>query len=459
MRSSVNAGKTKGGEKSFFEIPVRKGRLANGLIFLLNRNPAAPLVACYWGIPAGSRHEKKGKTGMAHMFEHMMFRGTQKNPDIENLYLENGVIELNAHTYYDWTGYHFKHPARKLSLVLDAEADRIARLHLTQKALDTERKAVQEERALSLENNPYGALHEAMMKLVFKKSPYRHPILGEKKDIASYQLKDLRQWRKNFYRPQNIVLALSGPFDEEEAARQIEKYFSPLTNSGGAPPESLAEPIEKPLTEPLAEPLTEPLTEPEQSEERSLFLKQEIQTQEIRMTFRGPGEGTKECLALEALSHILGGGESSRLFKKAVREKPLLPDIGAGMITFAKHSLFLVFFALPDKVSESRLKNLVLEELQKTREKAVTKRELEKAKNILLLDQVNSLKTAAGRALETTHYEMLQGDFQKLFQQPKEIQSLTADSLVEAAAKYLLPSRLCYIKTARRQNAGNGRNI
>ena len=433
-RKTNAGGAAGGGKQAFFDIPVRKGRLANGLTFLLNRNPSAPLVACYWGIPAGSRHEQKGKTGMAHMFEHMMFRGTKTYPDIENLYCKNGVIEVNAHTYYDWTGYHLKHPSRKLSLVLDAESDRIARLNLTQKTLDTERKAVQEERALSLENNPSGALYEAMMKLVFKKSPYRHPIIGEKEDIASYQLKDLQQWRERFYRPNNIVLALSGPFDEEEAARQIEKYFSPLTNSGGAPPK----------------PLTESTPEPEQTEERRLFLKKEIQTQEIHFAFRGPGEGSKECLALEALSHILGGGESSRLFKKAVREKPLLPDIGAGMITFAKHSLFIVFFSLPKKVSENRIKSLVLKELQKTREKAVTNRELEKAKNILLLDQVNSLKTAAGRALETTHYEMLRGGFRKLFQKPKEIQSLTADSLAEAAAKYLLPSRFCCIKTARR---------
>ena len=412
---------------SFIDIPVEKYRLENGLTVLLNPNPQAALVAYYWGIPIGSRHERKGITGISHMFEHLMFRGTKKYPDMDSLYDENGVVGVNAHTSYDFTGYMGKFPPEKLSLVLDVESDRIENLLLTKEVLAKERKAVQEERYMSLENNPKGLLFESLMRLVFTKHSYKWPIIGYKEDIASYKLEDLKKWYRTYYSPNNIVLTLSGSFSEREAKKQIKKYFGPLQ------------------TQTL--PAFSGDREPKQTKARSLTLKKDVQTTEVRFAYLGPKEDSKEFLALDAISLILGGGESSRLYKKIVREKKILPDISAGAIDFVDHSVFLVSFALPKtRISESLVKSLILKEIHTLSVQPVTQREMEKVTNILLNDHVNRLKKSSYRAFQLAYYEMQYKDYQKLYKRLEIVKNLSPDFIKTVASQYLGPEKLSYVK-------------
>ena len=415
-----------GAMPSYIDIPVKKYSLKNGLTVLLNPNPNSSLVAYYWGIPIGSRHEKKGITGLSHMFEHLMFRGTKKYPDMDKLYDENGVVGVNAHTSYDFTGYLGKFPPEKLSLVLDVESDRIANLLLTEEVLNKERKAVQEERYMSLENNPRGLLFQEIMSLVFKKHSYKWPIIGYKEDIASYKLKDLKEWYKTHYSPNNIVLTLSGPFKEKEAEKQIEKYFGPLKAQNQS---------EFSNTE-----------EPEQKMERNSTLKKAVQTTEIRLIYRGPKENSKEFLALEAVALILGAGESGKLYKKIVREKNLLPGIFSGTMDFVDYSLFLISFTLPPNVKENLVKSLVLEEIQSIVDKSVTQKELEKVRNILLNSQVSSLKKSGSRAYKLAYYEIQYKDYRKLYERLETVQNLSPDFIKTVTQKYLDPKRLSYVK-------------
>ena len=412
---------------SFIDIPVQKHRLKNGLTVLLNPNPNASLVAYYWGIPIGSRHERKGITGISHMFEHLMFRGTKKYPDMDSLYDRNGVVGVNAHTSYDFTGYMGKFPPDKMELVLDVESDRIANLLLTSEVLEKERKAVQEERYMSLENNPRGFLFESLMSLVFTKHSYKWHIIGYKEDIASYKLEELQNWYKTYYSPNNIVLVLSGPFSEKKAKKQIEKYFGPLSTQ--VLPSSPRE------------------QEPEQTKARSLTLKKSVQTTEIRFAYRGPKEDSKEFLALEVISLILGGGESSRLYKKIVREKKLLPDISAGTMDFVDYSLLLVSFALPASgVSESLIKSLVLEEIRDLSTQPVTQKEMEKVRNILLNSQVENLKKSSYRAFQLAYYEIQYKDYRKLYTRLETVKNLSQDFIKAVAERYLGPEKLSYVK-------------
>ena len=412
---------------SFIDIPVKKYHLQNGLTVLLNPNPAASLIAYYWSIPIGSRHEKKGITGISHMFEHLMFRGTKKYPDMDSLYDRNGVVGVNAHTSYDFTGYMGQFPPEKLELVLDVESDRIANLTLTKEVLEKERKAVQEERYLSLENNPRGLLFESLMSLVFKKHPYKWHIIGYKEDIASYKLEDLKRWYKTYYSPNNIVLALSGPFSEKEVKRQIEKYFGPLT----------AQTL----------PVSSYEKEPEQREARSLTLKKPVQTTEVRLAYVGPREDSKAFLALEAISLILGGGESSRLYKKIVREKKLLPDISASTMDFVDYSVFLVSFALRmGGVSESLVKSIVSDEIHNLSAQPVTQQELEKVSNIFLNSQVDQLKRSSYRAFQLAYYETQYKDYKKLYERLETVKNLSPDFIQSVAGRYLRPEKLSYIK-------------
>ena len=410
----------------YINIPVTKYHLKNGLTVLLNHNPNSSLIAYYWGIPIGSRHEKKGITGISHMFEHLMFRGTKKYPNMGRLYDENGVVDMNAHTSYDFTGYMGKFPPEKLALVLDVESDRIANLLLTEEVLNKERKAVQEERYMSLENNPRGLLFESLMSLVFKNHSYKWPIIGYKEDIASYNLKQLKEWYKAHYSPNNIVLTLSGPLKEKETKKQIEKYFGPLKSQN----QQAASVIE----------------EPEQENPRSLTLKKEVQTTEVRMVYRGPKENSKEFLAMEAISLILGAGESGRLYKKIVREKRLVAGIFSYTMEFVDYSLFLISFTLPKSAKENLVKSLVLQEIQNIASQSVTQKELEKVRNILLNSQVNNLKQSGGRAYNLSYYEIQYRDYRKLFKRLEAVQSLSSDFIKDVTQKYLDANKLSYVK-------------
>ena len=415
-----------GAMPSYINIPVKKYQLKNGLTVLLNHNPNSSLIAYYWGIPIGSRHEKKGITGISHMFEHLMFRGTEKYPNMDKFYDENGVVDVNAHTSYDFTGYMGKFPPEKLSLVLDVESDRIANLLLTEEVLNKERKAVQEERFLSLENNPRGLLYESLMSLVFKKHSYKWPIIGYKEDIASYNLKQLKEWYKAHYSPNNIVLTLSGPLKEKEVEKQIKKYFGPLKSQN--------------------QQIVSITEEPEQEKPRNFTLKKEVQTTEIRLAYRGPKENSKEFLAMEAISLILGAGESGRLYKKIVREKKLLPGIFSYTMDFVDYSLFLISFTLPKGVKESLVKSLILQEIQNIASQSVTSKELEKVRNILLNSQVNSLKKSGGRAYKLAYYEIQYKDYKNLFKRLEAVQNLSPDFIKNVTQRYLNPTRLSYVK-------------
>ena len=412
---------------SFIDIPVEKHRLKNGLTVLLNPNPNASLVAYYWGIPIGSRHESKGQTGISHMFEHLMFRGTKKYPDMNSVYDKNGIVDTNAWTSYDFTGYFGKFPLEKSDLVLDVESDRIAHLILNKEVLEKERKAVQEERYMSLENNPKGFLFVSLMSLIFKKHPYKWPIIGYKQDIASYKLQDLKKWYRTYYSPGNIVLALSGPFSNRKVKKQIEKYFGPLER------QKLPE--------------HKVILEPEQKKSRQKILKKSVQTTEIRLAYVGPGESSMDFVALEAISLILGGGESSRLYQNIVKQKKLLPDIWAGTMDFVDHSVFMISFALPKGVSENRVKALLLKEITGlSNNRPITQKEIQKVKNILLNDQVQRLKKSSYRAYQLAYYEMQYGDYKKLYSHLKAAEKLSPDLITHVANRYLDPKKLNYLK-------------
>ena len=410
----------------FIDIPVEKYRLKNGLTVLLNPNPQDSLVAYYWGIPIGSRHEKKGITGISHMFEHLMFRGTDKYPNFDSLYDKNGIVDVNAHTSYDYTGYLGKFPPEKLEFVLKVESDRLANLLLTKEVLEKERKAVQEERYLVLENSPQGLLFEALMSTIFTKHSYRWPILGYKEDIASYKLKDLKKWYKTYYSPNNIVLALSGSFSKKEAKKQIKKYFGPL-KAQEIPEYSFVK-------------------EPKQQRTRHSVVKKPVQSKEVRLAYIGPKEDSREALALEVVALVLGGGESSRLYKKMVREKKLLPDISSGVMGLVDYSVFLISYSLPTGVSESLVKSSVLKEIEALSLQPVTQQELEKVRNIFLNGQVSLLKRSAYRVSQLAYYEMQYRDYRKLYSKLEIVKNLSPDFINNSIERHLIPENLSYVK-------------
>ena len=411
---------------SQIQIPIEKYKLSNGLTVVLNPNPKTTVASYYLGIFTGSRHEKLGVTGISHMFEHLMFKGTDKYPKVDAVYSENGIVGMNAHTHFDYTGYFASFPEKKLELILDVESDRMDNLKFSQEDLDKERSAVQEERRLRLENQPLGQFFsETLLSVVFKKHSYRWPIIGHKKDIAAYTLKDLKSWYNSYYSPNNAVLVLSGRFKERNARQLIEKYFGPL-KSKEIPKEVF-------------------IKEPEQVQPRYFALKKEVQTSTVALAWRLPESGTKEFLALEILTDILGAGESSRFYKKMVRNKKLLQGVSCSLFNLLQGGIFLVSYTLPKISNEEVVKKEILEEIKKITVENITEEELQKSKNIYLNGVVNNLKHTSSRAYYLASYEMNFKDYKKMYESLNQLEEISLDFIREVAKKYLNFNKMSYL--------------
>ena len=410
---------------SHIRVPVTKYQLENGMRVLLNPNNKSSICSYLLGVSTGSRHEREGITGISHMFEHLMFKGTKRYPQFFKTHSENGIIGTNAFTSYDYTGYKATFPCDKLDLILDMESDRLVNLTFTQDELDRERQAVQEERRLRVDNSPTGQLSEVFFRTLFVKHPYRWPVIGYAKDIAAYTLKDLGIWYKTYYSPNNSVLALSGNFSESKAKKLIEKYFGDL--------------------KPKEIPKEVLIKEPEQIKTRHASLKKDVQSPYVIMGFKIGTNGTKEALALKTVASILGSGESSRLYKKLVREKKLVSSISAYTIGIFQENVFSIVYPLLDRNKEAEVRSIIQQEIQNLFTEPIGSRELGKMKNIQLARLVSRLKTSQSRVHALWEHELLYQDYKKIYTDIDEIDKLSPQYLQEVSKKYLSPEKMSYV--------------
>src|SRR5438105_12426032 len=240
------------------QIKFTDYRLANGLRVLLSADHSAPVVAVSVTYDVGSRNERPGRTGFAHLFEHMMFQGSQNVGKGEHMLLiqDNGG-SMNGTTNQDRTNYFETVPANQLDLALFLEADRMRALDISQTNLDNQRAVVQEERRQSYDNQPYGAMQEAMLDLAYNGFAYKHSTIGSMADLNAATLEDVRQFFKTYYAPNNACIAVVGDFNEANAKRLIEKHFGAIPRQPAPPPvvvneQPLAAEKRKVLADPLA---------------------------------------------------------------------------------------------------------------------------------------------------------------------------------------------------------------
>jgi len=294
-------------------VPIERHALDNGLRIVLSRDPRAPAVAVNLWYDVGSKHEKPGRTGFAHLFEHMMFQGSanvEKGQHFGLIQAAGGT--LNASTWVDRTNYFETLPGHELELALWLEADRMASLlpAMTQEKLDNQRDVVKNERRWAVDNQPYGDWDERMQALVYPPGhPYHHPTIGSMEDLSAASLDDVRDFFATWYAPNNAVLTVAGDFEAEAALDMIRRHFGhiPANASLPAPPDMTIEPrIGAEVREviPAAVPLPR-----------------------IYLAHRIPPFGTDEFDALDVAADILGSGRASRLYARLVREKRLAQDV------------------------------------------------------------------------------------------------------------------------------------
>ncbi|HXG34831.1 MAG TPA: pitrilysin family protein [Bryobacteraceae bacterium] len=400
-------------------IAFKEFKLKNGLRVILSEDHAAPTYSICVTYNVGSRDERPGRTGFAHLFEHMMFQGSENVGKGEHFILiENNGGNMNGTTNADRTNYFETLPANQLDLGLFLEADRMRSLVINQANLDNQRHAVQEERRLRVDNQPYGKTFEAILETAYDNFAYKHSTIGSMEDLNAATLEDVAQFFKTYYAPNNAVLTLVGDFKTEEALAKIRKYFEGI-------------PSQPPPREP-------DMAEPEQKGERRKKLEDAFaRTPRLDIVYKIPPGNTPDWYAMDVLGDVLLGGQSSRLYQKLVKERQVAVAVFGGAQQRRGPSLWSVTVMARPGTNLEEIEKLVYEEIERTKKEPVADWELEKVRMQLRRQRAQSLRSTLSRAILIGQYAVYYNDPGLINTIEEKVNRITKSDLQRVAQTYL----------------------
>ena len=399
--------------------------LSNGLRVVINPEHHAPVVAVNLWYGVGSRDETPGRTGLAHLFEHVMFQGSEHVASGEHFdLLQAAGATGNATTWFDRTNYFEAVPTGALDLALWLEADRMGRLlpALTQTNLDTQRDVVKEEKRQRYDNAPYGDTLERLLPLAFPADhPYGHTVIGSMADLDAASLEDAHEFFRRWYSPANAVLTLSGDVDPEGALPLIERYFGPL--EAAHHPQRVSPASLLPLS-----------GVPRDTASGA------VPAAQLYLQWRTPPRQHPDADAVDLALSILGGSETSRLYRRLVRDADLASTAGAGAVPLAVgNSLSHVFARAREGVALEHLEEVALDEVQRLADQGPTAAELHRAQVQFEREWLTDASRVESRADLLSGLVMLDGDPQRLNTRVTQIAALDASAVQEAARAWLAP--------------------
>ena len=407
-------------------IPVESYRLANGLQVVLSEDHTAPIVAVNLWYHVGSANERLERTGFAHLFEHMLFQGSQQveaNEHFELVQRAGGT--LNGSTWLDRTNYYETLPSNQLALALWLEADRMGRFlpGLTQQKLDTQRDVVKNERRWSVDNQPYGTWWEKLPALCFPEThPFHHSLIGSMEHLSDASLEDVADFFRTYYTPDNAVLTIAGDLDHGEAIRLIAEYFGPIPS--GAP---------RPALRDMTVSATFGTTPRE-------VVSDAIALPRLFVACRTPVFGSDGYYAASLAAAILGLRTGSRLEQSLVRNQRVASQASAFTYDLAKGSdLLIVDATAHGDVSAQRLEDAVMAELDRIHQDGVSETEVARARALIETSFVTGLQSAAERADQLSRFATYFGDASLANEQVKRYQAVTAADVSVLARERLGP--------------------
>ncbi|MBI1949795.1 MAG: insulinase family protein [Acidobacteria bacterium] len=422
-------------EIRFNVIPYR---LDNGLKVLALEDHSVPALSYYTFFRVGSRNEHSGRTGISHLFEHMMFNGTKKfGPGVFDRMLESKGGVSNAFTTNDITVYYESFPSETLDMVVELEADRMAGLAVTEESLASERDVVKEERRLRTDNDVEGSLWELLEGTAYLAHPYQWPVVGWMQDLDAITVKDCEEYFRVHYAPNNATVILVGDFKPDRAIGWISKAYGSIPAQPGAPP-----PVRN---------------EPEQKGERRALLKRATQLPAVAFAYHVPAASSEDLFALDLLQIVLGEGESSRLVRRLVYEKELATRVEVENIWRIDPALFVVYAEAKPGVAPEALEAALSAEIDLAGRQEVGASELQKAKNVRTTSQVKALKTNAGKAEQLGLFETYFGSHTRLFTILKSYDAVTAPGVMNAAARHLRPDNRTVVTVVPEESGGEAR--
>jgi predicted Zn-dependent peptidase len=403
------------------ELPVETHTLRNGLRVLVHPDHSAPVVSSYIFFRVGSRNERCGQTGIAHLFEHMMFNGGKKyGPGVFDDTIEGHGGSTNGYTTRDLTAYLNNFPREALPVVLDLEGDRVGNLAITKRNLEQERGIVKEERRLRIDNQVSGVMHEELYLHAYEQSSYRWNTVGFMSDLDRITLKEAQAFFRTYYAPNNAVLVLAGDVEPRAAFALVEKHFGAIPRRPPAAPVDVAE--------------------PPQFGERKVLVEKNAELPAILVGWKGVAVADPDRPVLDVVERLLGGGDSARLQRDLVREHEVATGVEANNSWGVQPDLFWVYAqARPDKTTadlEKRIDAVVAALV----ERPVPEDELAKAKNQLKAELVRSLKTVSGKANQLGYLDVIFGDYRALFGLDAAWDAVTAADVQRVARAHLVPA-------------------
>ena len=361
---------------NLLNLPYEKYKLHNGLEIILFQNNTLPFTAVNIWYKVGSANEVKGKTGLAHLFEHMMFQGSKNVPkEMHFKFIQEAGGTLNASTSFDRTNYFEKLPSNDLELALWLESDRMGFFleALDQVKLDNQKSVVLNERLERYDNQPYGLAWEKLISNLYPENhPYNWPTIGYYKDIESYTLDDVRSFFQQYYSPSNATIVIAGNFEVDKIKSLIEKYFSEIKN--GRTPNTIN------------------FESSQLNESKFLSLEDKVNLERIYIAWHSQSAFGPEDAALDILSDLLTGSKNARLTKKLVYELELVQDVNTMQFSGKYGGHFMIVATAKPGKSLDEIKKIILNEISILNEETISPRELERSKNVIKSNFIYSLQ-------------------------------------------------------------------
>ena len=366
--------------------------LPNGLRVILSEDHSTPIVHLSVWYHVGSRDERPGRTGFAHLFEHMMFKGSKNvQPESHTSIIASIGGRSNAYTQEDATVFWETLPSQYLPLALWLEADRMATLRVDRDAFEKERQVVKEERRLRVDNQPYGRLNEILFDRAFTTHPYKHATIGSMKDLESASLQDVRDFHDTYYVPENAVVTMVGDFDSAQAMQLVRQYF-------GRVPKAL-----KPVPRDIPK-------EPEQTQERRATIQEEWPLPAVVIAYHVVYDGHPDSYPLHLTSKILFDGESARMTRDLVYDKRMAVAAFGSANILQDPNLFYAVAVVPAGQSLATVEREMLTQFESLKTDGVTSHELERAKNQFMRDYIIGRESDEQKALHLAHAAVIHND-------------------------------------------------
>ena len=413
-------------------------KLKNGLRVIISEDHSAPAYSVVVQYNVGSRDERKGRTGFAHLFEHMMFKGSDNVGQNEHPYLifMNGG-SMNGTTNKDRTMYYETLPANQLDLGLFLEADRMRSLGITKENLDNQRNAVQEERRSGVDNQPYGKTFEVIDELAYENFAYEHSVIGSMADLSAASVEDVAAFFKTYYAPSNAVLGIVGDVDTKTTLAKVEKYF------GSIPAQPAAAAVD--------------MSEPAQTEERRQTLEDGLaRLPRIDIAYKVPSTAAADADAISVMGTILSGGRSARFYESLVRQKQLSTGVSAFSGESRGPGLFRISGTVLPGKTLADLEAGIDAEVERLKTEPIADWEMQKARTSARRAFVNTLGSSLSKAVQLSQDALFYNDPNRINTREERMAKVTAADVQRVARQYLVKTGKTVVLTVPKAAAPKG---